>query len=242
MKAYYKKEYTILPSMCDAKARLGVYNTFQIFQDVASIHATILGCGNDDLDKKGIYWVAVKTKIKFYNMPKLYEDVIVETWPEEPDRIRYNRAYTIRNRVGELLIEGKTEWALVNAINGRLFIGECVYPKDAEFYKEYKVDIDFTKISLDFKDSIKLTPHIVKTMDIDMAHHMNNCEYVRALLNAYSLEETLSMEISDMEFQYKVPSHESDRLDFALRKCDKSNEIAIMIGDRIISLASFNLK
>ena len=39
MQGYYERALTILPSMCDATAKLGVPNAFALFMDVATEHA-----------------------------------------------------------------------------------------------------------------------------------------------------------------------------------------------------------
>ena len=45
IQGYYERPLTILPSMCDATAKLGVPNAFALFMDLATEHAERLGIG-----------------------------------------------------------------------------------------------------------------------------------------------------------------------------------------------------
>ena len=55
MENRFGKEITILPSLCDSAALLGIPDTFGLFMDVASEHAAALGCGIRELGEKGLF-------------------------------------------------------------------------------------------------------------------------------------------------------------------------------------------
>ena len=84
MKSILTKNLTIYTSHCDSSAKMGIPNALSIFMDLATEHANELGVGSDELSKKGLIWVASKTKAVFYNRPYMMQTVEISTWPENP--------------------------------------------------------------------------------------------------------------------------------------------------------------
>jgi acyl-ACP thioesterase len=70
----YSTKIQVLPSICDSTARLGVYSTFALFMDIATVHAEALGCGAQSMMERGLFWLTVRTKILFRRMPRLMEE------------------------------------------------------------------------------------------------------------------------------------------------------------------------
>ena len=105
MQNFYERDLTILPSMCDATAKLGIPNAFALFMDLATEHAEILGVGMNGLMKQGLFWLTVRTRIRFSDRPAMTEKVRLRTWPEAPERSRCNRDYAIL-RGDEIIVSG----------------------------------------------------------------------------------------------------------------------------------------
>ena len=99
------KTMQIPVSLCDNTGALSIPSIFSIFMDLASFHAAELGVGFDKLGPKGLFWLTVKTKIRIYKRPNMLETVNAVTWPQKPNRIRFNRFYSL-NSNDEALIEG----------------------------------------------------------------------------------------------------------------------------------------
>ena len=118
MDAKYTKTITVLPSQVDVGGRLGVPATFDLFMDTATEAADALGVGWELLLRRGLFWITVKTRFEFVDRPGLLDAVQVSTWPERPAEKRCNRHYEIR-RGDEVLVRGKTEWAIVSMLTRR---------------------------------------------------------------------------------------------------------------------------
>ena len=67
-----EKEIVILPSLCDGSGRLGIPDAFALFMDIASEHAEALGCGIGALGKKGLFWLTVRTRVRFFRRPETF--------------------------------------------------------------------------------------------------------------------------------------------------------------------------
>ena len=119
METRCRREITILPSMCDGAGRLSIPDTFALFMDIAAEHANALGCGVYDMAEKGLYWLTVRTRVRFTRRPALMEKAVLTTWPEAPGRLRANRDYLLEGP-GGILAAGKTEWAVLDQATGKL--------------------------------------------------------------------------------------------------------------------------
>ena len=236
MKAFYSRELSIWPSMCDAEAKLGVPNTFGLFMDVATEHADILKVGMNDLFPRGLFWLTVRSKAKFYRRPGLMETVTAETWPETPERSRCNRDYVIRSG-DEILIEGKTEWMISNLKTGRLYPCDSVFPEDMEIEERRVLTDPYMRMEESFEDGTSIGDYTVRSTDIDLGGHMNNAAYIRAVAGCFSSAEWKDMDIKTFEAAFRAPCFEGERLNVHRRNTPDATEIKLSRDDKTIFLA-----
>lgn len=205
----YVKELTILPSVCDSAAALGVPDTFALFMDIATEHACALGCGLDVLGPRGLFWLTVRTRVKFLRRPRMLERVTLSTWPEAPGKLRTNRCYTIEGH-GGLLAAGKTEWTVLDQNTGRLHPMADVFAPDPASLPESVWDEPFTRLPDEaFGEFARYT---VRSTDIDLGGHMNNAAYLRVLASLFSCETWQGMNVREAEIAYRAACHEGDTL------------------------------
>ena len=216
MELKYEKTITVLPSQIDAYGRLGVADTFSLFMDIATEAAGAMGVGWDFLKRRGMFWITVKTRVEFLDRPNLMDTVAVRTWPERPGEKRCDRYYEI-SRDGEPLVRGKTEWAIVSALTGRPQSMAKLLPEGLDYAAEPVCPEPFPMIDERF-DAPPFAEHIVAATDIDMARHMNNVAYVRAIINAFSVKEWKRMDVRQMDVIFRASAHEGDVLRFQKRQ------------------------
>ena len=201
----------IAPSQVDFSNRLGYYETFRLFMDLANTHATILGCDQMSLMSRGLFWLTVKTRISFVRRPSMGQEVQAQTWPLKPTTLRTDRCYRLLDKDG-VLAEGRTEWAVLDMKSMRLAPLHEIFPEGFEFNDESFSIEDFPRIiaaddSYAVKDNYK-----VNSSDIDMGMHMNNTAYVRALLGTMSVDELKERDIKEITVIFKTSAHEGDVL------------------------------
>ncbi len=209
MEAVLTKDLTILPSICDSSAALSVPDTFALFMDIATEHARDLGCGLDALGTQGLFWLAVRTRVRFYRRPKMLERVTLTSWPAPPGKLRADRSYTLR-RGDERLIDGKTEWTILDQNTGRLHPMAGVFSPDIAFRAEPVWDEPFTRMR--DEELPEFARYTVRSTDIDLGAHMNNAAYVRALAGSFSGEAWQGMDVRELEIAYRAPCYEGDTL------------------------------
>ena len=222
--------------MCDASGRLGVPDAFALFMDVATEHAEILGVGMHGLMRRDLFWLTARTRLRFHRRPALVEQVTAETWPEKPERSRCNRDYRL-TQGGETLIEGKTEWMILNLKTGRLFPTDGVFPGDLRFSEDRVLPGPFTRLMDDFEGAEDFGAYTVRSTDIDLGGHMNNAAYVRAIAGAFSTEAWNALNIREMEVAFRSPCFEGNVLRIQKRQQEGITEIRLSCEGKTIVLA-----
>lgn len=208
---------SVLPSSCDHTGRLGLFDTFKTFMDLANEHARILGIDQAVLMGRNQFWLTVKTRVRFYSRPKMDKPLVAETWPMKPGSLRTDRCYRLTCE-GEPVAEGKTEWAVMDFSTGRLASLSTVFATDFEFNPD-RVDIDeFPRIVLSEQPDEVRGPYRVSSSDTDMGMHMNNTAYVRALLGLFTTKELDQMDIQDICIIFKASAHEGDMLTMPIQR------------------------
>lgn len=224
------KEYIVPVSFCDNNAQLSFTGIFNLFMDLATEHAALLNIGNASLKEKNCFWVAAKSKVSIKRHPTMLEKVTAATWPEKPKTIRYNRYYTVSDDSGTI-IEGKTEWTIINADSGRPQKASEVYPLELEHISDTVCDAPFERISTDFSECREIYSHKVCSQDIDLSKHMNNVAYIRAVLSAFSTSEIEKMDIKEVEIAYRLQCFEGEVLSIRRRDVENGIEIGIIKED-----------
>ena len=230
MERKMSRQCLILPSRCDSTAHLGVPDTFALFMDAATEHAESLGLGATAMGRRGLFWLTVKTMIRFHAMPALMDSVTVSTFPARPGRVRCIRYYTLE-RGGNLLAEGKTEWAVQELASGKLHPVADVYPKELELSDEAVCEGAFARIPEDFSDAAVLGIYRVRSTDIDLGGHMNNAAYVRAVIGAFTAEQLRALRIREMEVCFRAPCYEGEELTIRCRETADGAELGVIRPD-----------
>ena len=200
----------IQPSDTDYAELLGYPDIYALFQNISVTQSKLFKYDASVLTPKGLFWVTVRSRVRIYRRPAVHEEVDFSTWPEEPDRIRGRRNYTV-TKEGELLIEGTTEWAVLDRNTNRLYMINKLYDPDFEFCREKVLPESFYRFTGEFPAE-PFAEYRVRSIDIDFEGHMNNVAYVRALFGLFSRAELEKMAPKEIELYYKVSCYEGDRL------------------------------
>ena len=212
--------------MCDSEAKLGVPNTFALFMDVATEHAEALGIGATNLMPRGLFWLTVKTKVIFHERPRMMERVTVTTWPGPAESLRCPRYYTVEQN-GARLIEGKTEWAVMEMETGKLHSATDIYPAELVPLADTVCDGPFLRVRPDFSDGEEIGAYTVRSTDIDLGGHMNNAAYVRAVIGAIPTAILREKPIREADFLFRTPCYEGDTLTLRRRVLEDRMELGV---------------
>ena len=219
----------IQPSDADYADLLGYPDIFALFQNIAVAQSKLLNYDAGVLTPKGLFWVTSKSKVRICRRPAQGENVELSTWPQKPERIRGRRNYTIEKN-GERIIEGTTEWVVLDRNTQRFYLLDNLYDPEFEFFPEKIMPEPFYRFGGDFNEP-PFAEYKVRSIDIDFEGHMNNVSYIRALFGLFSRDELEKMAPKELEFQYKVSCYEGDRLLWYRRDADDGLELCAKLED-----------
>lgn len=205
-----KKDIRVLSSLCDLEGRMGVYNVFNCFMDMAAEHAEHIGVGFYTMLEQRCYWVAVRTRVKFYERPAIMETIEGESWPFAPSLAKNDRFYRLM-KDGRVLAEGRTEWAAQNMDTGRVMRCSEYFPEGTDFRTDKVCEEPFTRFK-PLAGEWEEFSYTVSAMDIDTGCHMNNVMYIRMLLNTFCGEDLRAMDIGELEISYRRACLEGEGL------------------------------
>ncbi len=240
MDAVFKKDYNVLPGACDSAGLLSYQGAFSCFMDIAAQHAEVLGVGFAHLLERGLFWLTVKTKVVFLRRPGLAEAAVLATWPETPGRIRCCRSYRM-TQGEELLLCGKTEWALVETAGGRMTPPAAIFPEGLQFPSLSACDAAFTHVPDHFEDIEPYAEYRVRSTDIDVGGHMNNAAYLTAMMGTFSRRELSEMRIHTIDALFRSPCFEGDELIWQRKPSPAGLSVRAQCGGKTVFLASFDL-
>lgn len=231
----YEMQRQIGPSICDASGKLSHAEAFGLFMDIASFHAEQIGVGLGAMAQKNLFWLTVKTQVNFIRRPQMLQDVTLETWPEQPDKMRGNRSYIMR--CGEdVILTGKTEWAVINTATHKLVPLEGIYPAELCFENGTAAPEPFARITDHFEGIEPYAEYQVRSTDIDVGGHMNNTAYVRMIMGSLSNEERKALPIRRMDVIFRASCYEGDALSFRRKETEDGLDIRVSRGEETVLL------
>lgn len=204
------KKQNLSASMVASNESLSVMGAFQIIQDAVTECMGELKIDGITVKREyNAFWVFVKTRAKFFkklgwgdeytvcaflssmSLAKLYVDV--EVRDKSDDRVFYARVELCvldiaTQRIKKVASVGVNESMLAPAT------AEITFGK-----------FDETELSL--IEQVK-----VRSTNIDHSHHTNNLEYLRFIMNTYSVAEIEAKTVKEMEINYVSQSYENDVL------------------------------
>ena len=227
----YKRNLIVLPSMCDSNSRLSIPAAFDMFQDTATLHADHFDIGPDGMNRRNYFWIISKTVMHLNRMPVMMDNVEARTWIQPADRAKCERDFALYSG-DECLFAIRSIWAVMSHDTGRIVPMSGLYPDDIVFDEPVPEKAEFTRISKDFSGAEISGEYTIRSVDIDLGGHMNNVNYIRAMLGCFGTEKIAHMDIRNIEVQYISQSYEGETLTFMCRSLpDGGREIGAIKKD-----------
>ena len=238
MKGSYERRIAVLPSICDASVKLGYANTFAAFMDIASEHAEMLGVGGAAMAAKKAFWLTVRTRIAFYGRPRMMQEATVKTWPLPPAKLRCDRMYKLYDEnTGKVYAEGRTEWAVLDTVSGKVVPVESIGFPELDFDAERVCDAPFIRFRDETEDREFAAEFTVMPSDTDYGNHMNNVAYVRKILDTTPTAEQAKMKIREIEINFCRPCYEGEKVQIYRRRKENTCFYTLCRGDTALAFA-----
>ncbi len=231
MEGVFTKELRVGTSMCDVTGRLGHYNAFALFQDIASEHAEEIGVGFEAMRSRGLFWVTARTRVHFYQSPALMEAVELSTWPAMPGTMRCDRFYQLKSG-NETLLEGRTQWCVYDLKKGEVHpANDAGYREGTVFPPQTLLNAPHARLKHDFNAEDEVMRHKVCSTDVDVGRHMNNVAYLRAVMDTFTVAELETIDVEEMEILFCMPCFEGEELTLFRREIQHGYEFGVCRPD-----------
>ncbi len=227
------KRQKVSSSLADFNADLSVIGVFQVVEDALTEFMGELKI--DDITAKNEYnavWVFAKTKVKFLKTIAWNDEFTVTCFISKISTATIYIDVAIKNTADELCYYSRTELCALDLDSGRIRKVSTVGVDDKIQAEAPLTDVTFTKICTEDLPAVETVK--VRFTNIDFAVHTNNKEYVRFILNTYSVREMRSSRIAEMEIVYANQSYEGDELTICKASQGNTDSFIIQKEDKLI--------
>ncbi|MDR0852038.1 MAG: acyl-ACP thioesterase [Clostridiales Family XIII bacterium] len=197
----YTLSVTVPDRDCDFKDQLRLSALFGYLQDIAALHAKNLGASVDKLKESfDVAWILMRLRVDILRMPKRYEVLTVETWPQKPATL-YERDYLIKNENGEVLVKGVSVWILMNLVKREIVKETLLDYSHIRITEERAIDCRLGKIRSD----AELLPALEKKIeysDLDRNQHVNNTKYMDYAMDSIGAAGLETQDVKQVEVNY----------------------------------------
>lgn len=198
-------------STTDSLANLSVIGIFQTVEDAVT---ELLGrLKADNITMKNMdnaIWVFVKNRIRILKNIAWNEDFHTICFISSITRATADIDIAIKNRLEELCVYSRVELCALDLRSGRMKRITEIGIADRIELEKPEADIAFTRFAREELPEISRVQ--VKYTNIDFSRHTNNIEYIRFMLNTYSVKELETRPIKELEITYINQSFENDML------------------------------
>ena len=206
------KNQSVNASITGADGNLSVTGTFQVIQDAITELMGLHKIDNISVKREyNAFWVFVKTRVKFLKSLEWNEKYTVHAFISFLSVVKMNIDVEMKNERGEAVFYSRTELCALDIATQRIRKLSMVGVDGSILAEGEAIDMQFTKFD---ETELPLVGTVrIQSTNIDFSHHTNNSEYVRLIMNTYSVSETEAMKIKEMEVIFAGQSYEGDVLD-----------------------------
>ncbi len=206
MAAITGKKYRVHYYEIDVKKRALVSSIINYLMDVCMVQTESKGVGIDYLRDNNVAWVLYQWQIKIHKYPTYEEEVTAYTKAHSFNKFYAYRKNWIENEAGELMVEGKSSWFLIDVNKRRpVRIGE-------DMYKAYNI----SEKECERFENIKLKPpgkidseksFTIRYSDIDTNEHVNNVKYISWAIESVPVNIALEYDLEELIVTYEKETY-----------------------------------
>lgn len=198
-------------SLTDANANLSPIGAMTLVEDnLTELFKQLKIDGLTTREKYGAVWVFLQNHIKFIKTVRWQEQITLASFISYKSALRICVDTCIKNSNQEIVAYSRIQLCSIDTTTQRPRRTDTVGIDDTVAAEKPMCDIDFAKPEL---TDMRFIKHItIRSSNIDYAHHTNNIEYVRFLINTFSVQDLLNKPVREIDVQYKHQSFENDAI------------------------------
>ena len=170
----------------DLLSQANIITLFSHTLDTAGYASNGRAYSIDALQEQGLSWVLSRFAIEVNRYPKQFEEITIETWIEDINKLVSTRNFLIFDKNRELIAKACSLWSMIDQNTRRpVNLLETLY-KDAPILAEAN-DMERPVRILEVKGE-KVDEVKVRYSDIDFNQHTNSARYIKWQLDSYNLD------------------------------------------------------
>ena len=170
----------------DLLSQANIITLFSHTLDTAGYASNGRAYSIDALHEQGLSWVLSRFAIEVNRYPKQFEEITIETWIEDINKLVSTRNFQIFDKNRELIAKACSLWSMIDQNTRRpVNLLETLY-KDAPILTEAN-DMERPVRILEVKGE-KVDEVKVRYSDIDLNQHANSARYIKWQLDSYNLD------------------------------------------------------
>lgn len=221
MEIQYNESSVIKCYETDKNMSLKPYAFMNIAQEMANIHASMIGFGYDDLIKGDLAWVLSRFKARFFRSPKWREETNRQTWHKGGEGLFFLRDFEVKDREGELLIAATSYWVIINTETRKIQRADHIEGFEGSNAINPKIAPAGEAGKITAPENIMLSSsHKVGLSDLDINGHTNNAKYIEWAMDAIDTSITLNREIDEFQINFNLESRLDDTIELYSAEID----------------------
>ena len=194
----YSFESRVRFSEVDANQQMTLLSVLNYFQDCSTFHSEKAHMNIDELTAYGYAWLLASWQVVICRLPRLGEQIKVNTWAYDFKGFYGHRNFTIEDRQGNVCAYANTLWTFINI---KTMHPAKILPDVAAAYElceEFPMQKTPRKIAI-LGEGVLADPIKVRKNQIDVYQHVNNAMYI-AMAQEFLPED---FEVKQMRAEYK---------------------------------------
>lgn len=202
---YNKRSITTAVDEFDFLERIKPSAIMEYFQDSATLHASEIGVGFEEVKKQNLCWVLNRLSATIDRCPTIGEDLTITTFPHAPGSVDAIRDYYITDADGNSLIRGTSRWCVLDIANKAIRRCSTLFRFDATQYNpEFALPTGNPQLP-DIKTVAgenNYNSGKVYITDLDRNGHMNNARYADIVVNSCDYDFYATHSIKSFDFNF----------------------------------------
>lgn len=169
----------------EARLRPGALINYLIQSAINS--ADQLGFGFSGLQQQQLFWVLSRMTVEIYEPVKWYDEIIVDTWPKDIEKIIYLRDFLVKRKSGEIIAKATSGWLAIDVNTKRPKIVDGLY---TEIFKHLKDKHALNEPPEKLSQPKAGEEFIINTtyFDIDLNKHVTSSRYIDWMMDTFPLD------------------------------------------------------
>jgi len=192
------RDFQVRVSEVHFNRKLNLTALADYLQEVAWVHASILGINVPDLLPRNLTWALSRMKIVIDKLPMEGDQITVETWPSGFERFTAFRTFQVLDKTRKIIASATSSWLIFNIKTRRM----VEIPEDVRLVK----GAGDKHLSQTIPKSSTYTHEMqfsVRLFETDINDHANNVTYFNWLVESIPIEFLKNHEIKRVDIQFK---------------------------------------